>query len=66
MFNDFEKKLSLLQEPTAFGIKTFNELLHENVTLAKEILGSEWLPLESDLPSRCKQSQPRYHEARLP
>jgi phage-related baseplate assembly protein len=48
MYNDLEKKLSLLQEPTAFKIKSFDELLHENIELAKEILGSEWLPLESD------------------
>lgn len=48
MYKNLEEKLSLLQEPTAFKIKTFDELLHENVELAKEILGSEWLPLESD------------------
>lgn len=48
MYNDLEKKLFSLQEPTAFKIKTFDELLAENITLAKEILGEEWLPLESD------------------
>lgn len=48
MYNDLEKKLSSLQEPTAFKIKTFDELLAENIALAKEILSDDWLPLESD------------------
>jgi len=51
MYNDLENKISSLQEPTAFKIKTFDELLAENVALAKEELSTnetEWLPLESD------------------
>ena len=48
MYKDLEKQLSSLEEPTAFNIKTFDELLKENVSLAKEVLGSDWLPLESD------------------
>ena len=48
MYKDIEKQLLSLQEPTVFNIKTFDELLAENIELAKEILGSDWLPLESD------------------
>lgn len=48
MYNDLEKQLSSLKEPTAFNIKTFDELLDENIALAKDVLGSDWLPLESD------------------
>ena len=51
MYKNLEKKLSLLPEPTPFKIKTFDELLAENIADAKTILStdeSEWLPLESD------------------
>jgi len=48
MYKDLQKKLSLLREPTAFKIKTFDELLIENIDLAKEVLGEDWKPLESD------------------
>ena len=51
MYEDLSKKISSLQEPTAFKIKTFDELLAENVALAKTVLSTdetEWLPLESD------------------
>lgn len=51
MYRDLEIKLSLLQEPTAIQVKTFDELFNENITEAKAILSTdliEWLPLESD------------------
>jgi len=48
MYRELEEKLSSLKEPLAFNIKTFDELLDENIALAKEVLGSNWLPLESD------------------
>ncbi|HIP21303.1 MAG TPA: hypothetical protein EYG70_09295, partial [Sulfurimonas sp.] len=47
MFNLLDR-LSSLPEPTAFNIKTYDELLDENVALAKEVLGDEWIQLESD------------------
>lgn len=47
MFNLLDR-LSSLPEPTAFNTKTYDELLDENVTLAKEVLGDGWIPLESD------------------
>jgi len=47
MFNLLDR-LSSLPEPTAFDIKTYDELLDENVALAKEVLGDGWIPLESD------------------
>jgi phage-related baseplate assembly protein len=48
MYENLEKQLSSLKEPLAFNIKTFDEILSENISLAKEVLGSDWLPLESD------------------
>ena len=30
-------------------LKTFDTLLEENLTLAKQVLGDEWLPLEADI-----------------
>lgn len=51
MYKEIELKLSSLKEPTAFNTKTFDELLAENVALAKKILSTdetEWMPLESD------------------
>jgi len=51
MYKELQTKLSLLQEPTAFKLKTFDELLAENIADAKIILSTdetEWLPLESD------------------
>ena len=48
MYENIEKQLSSLKEPLAFSLKTFEELLSENISLAKEVLGSDWLPLESD------------------
>jgi len=51
MYEDLKNKISSLPEPTAFKIKTFDELLAENITLAKVELSTdetEWLPLESD------------------
>jgi len=48
MYKDLENKLSTLVEPTPFKIKTFDELLAENIALAKEIIGTDWKPLESD------------------
>jgi len=48
MYKDLLDQLSSLQEPTGFENKSFDELLAENVALAKEILGNDWLPLESD------------------
>jgi len=51
MYKNLAKQLSSLQEPTSFEIKTFDELLAENVALAKTVLSTdtlEWLPLESD------------------
>ena len=51
MYKELQTRLSLLQEPTAFKLKTFDELLHENIADAKIILSTdktEWLPLESD------------------
>jgi len=51
MYEDLKNKISSLQEPTAFKIKSFDEILAENVALAKIELSTdetEWLPLESD------------------
>jgi phage-related baseplate assembly protein len=51
MYNDLDKKLLSLQEPTNILNKTFDELLAENIALAKPILSTddiEWLPLDSD------------------
>lgn len=51
MFDNLKTKLSLLEDPSAFNLKTFDELLAENVALTKPILSTEdteWLPLESD------------------
>lgn len=48
MYRDLENKLSSLSEPTAFDTKTFDENLAVNIKLAKEVLGEDWLPLESD------------------
>jgi len=51
MYDDLQKKISSLPEPTTFSLKTFDELLAENVALAKVELSTEntnWLPLESD------------------
>lgn len=48
MYKQLENKISSLTDPTAFNNKTFDELLAENVLLAKEILGEDWKPLESD------------------
>lgn len=48
MYENIEKQLSSLQDPLAFDIKSFDEILSENISLAKEVLGSDWLPLESD------------------
>ena len=51
MYENLKDKISSLQEPTAFKLKTFEELLAENIALAKIELSTdetEWLPLESD------------------
>jgi phage-related baseplate assembly protein len=51
MYKDLALKLSSLPEPTLFKIKTFDELLAENVAAAKIILNTnetEWKPLDSD------------------
>lgn len=48
MYKKLENKISSLLEPTAVNNKTFDELLAENIALAKEILGEDWKPLESD------------------
>ncbi len=48
MYKNIQKQLSTLKEPTAFGHKTFDELLNENIQLAHEILGENWKPLEAD------------------
>ena len=51
MYEDLKNKVSSLPEPTAFKLKTFDELLAENIALAKTVLSTEeteWLPLESD------------------
>ena len=48
MYENIEKQLSSLQDPLAFDITSFDELLNENITLAKDVLGLDWLPLESD------------------
>jgi len=48
MYDDIETRLSTLGEPTAFDTKSFDEFLAELVDEAKSILGSDWLPLESD------------------
>lgn len=51
MYNEIKKILNSLNEPTIWKLKTFDELLEENIKEAKEILSSdevEWNPIDSD------------------
>jgi phage-related baseplate assembly protein len=48
MYEKIEKELLSLQEPLVFSLKSFDELLNENIALAKDVLGEDWIPLESD------------------
>ena len=48
MSKEIEKALAELRTPSVVVVSDFDTLLDENVALAKEVLGSDWRPLESD------------------
>ena len=45
---NFLEEIQQLPQPTIIEINDFESLLAENIALAKEVLGSDWRPLESD------------------
>ena len=45
---NYLKEIQLLPPPTIIEVSEFDTLLADNVVLAKEVLGSDWQPLESD------------------
>jgi len=51
MYKTLQKNISSLAEPTNIKNKTYDELLEENIALAKTILSTseiEWIPIDSD------------------
>jgi phage-related baseplate assembly protein len=48
MYEELNKKILSLAEPKAFEGKEFDEILAENISLAKEVLGDSWIPSEAD------------------
>jgi phage-related baseplate assembly protein len=45
---ELEKRLETLPTPTIIKIDDFEKHLAENIILAKEVLGTDWQPLEAD------------------
>lgn len=48
MIDELKNKLALLGLPTVIDVQTFDELLAYNISLAKDVLGNDWRPLEAD------------------
>jgi len=48
MSREIQERLDTLAEPTVIKVDEFDTLLADNILLAKEVLGNDWLPLESD------------------
>ena len=44
----FIDELEKLHTPTAVIVRSFEDVFQENIEIAKEVLGSDWEPLESD------------------
>lgn len=48
MTNKIQTAIKQMGTPKSVNVKSFDELLQDNIELAKEVLGKDWYPLESD------------------